>query len=300
MAGDGMTIGPWFERHGARCRSVASSISELGYRVDTIQTRYPRMVHSEVMTHRVFSRNGRSSRAVPVVTMMEEAKHPYIPFFMKNRPGMTASEHLSEAEAFEAEAIWRAMAESCREGVLKLQEIGVHKQWANRPLEWFGYIDVLITSVCWANWDALRLDGGAQPEVRDIAKVILAARNDAVPSLLKPGEWHLPYILEEERSLDVELLKRLSTARSARLTIKPFDGDASHEAELSRYERLMISQPVHASPAEHQCTPDVVIGRDQKGRLVWDDGRGNLLGWRQHRHEVPHESVPDPIWSLVA
>ncbi len=48
----------------------------------------------------------------------------------------------------------------------------------------------------------------------------------------------------------------LSTARCARLTIAPFDGNADYDAEKARFERLVVSTPVHASPAEHQASPD--------------------------------------------
>jgi hypothetical protein len=63
---------------------------------------------------------------------------------------------------------------------------------------------------------------------------------------------------KQEKILD--LIRKISTARCARLSIRPFgDGDGSIEKELARYEKLVVSRPVHASPAEHIATPDSIF-----------------------------------------
>jgi hypothetical protein len=286
---------------------VADSISEDGIRLTTFQCRYPRMIHAELMTHRDFSRNGRSSRAVPVKRLLLEAV--YVPHFMKNQPGMMASEELTMEEFEEAVAIWNAMAAVCKDGVKRLGELGVHKQWANRPLEWFGYIDVLITSTNWANFFALRDEVGAQPEIDTLAKLIKTELANSKPKLLQPGEWHLPYIMDEDWKVisnyaitnyidtpenHVELAKKISTARCARLSIAPFDGDGSIERELKRYELLMESRPVHASPAEHIATPDKVVLQDgMPERWQFQSEHGNFNGWRQFRKQIVDNTIYD-------
>jgi hypothetical protein len=305
-----------------KVKIVLDSISDEGIRLPTIQFRQPRMIHADFLTHRVFSRNGRSSRAVPVVTLLEEAKNPYVPHFLKNKPGMTATEELTPEEFAEAEHVWRQMAEFTRLGVERLSRIGVHKQWANRPLEWFGYIDVLLTSTDWNNYLVLRDDDGAQPEIQEIARAIREALEASTPKLLRPGEWHLPYITADDYAAvedylepypetthsTLNVLKKLSAARCARLTIKPFDGDGSIEKELQRYGMLIESKPVHASPIEHQATPDTksyqktvkqVHGEQGyrwetvKEGLDWDNPglHGNFTGWVQNRKTVPDEYV---------
>jgi hypothetical protein len=303
-----------------KVKIVADSISPDGIRLPTVSFRQPRMIHADFLTHRVFSRNGRSSRAVPVVTLLAEARHPYVPHFMKNKPGMTASEPFTDLEFDEVEAVWRDMAEYTRLGVEKLTKLGVHKQWANRPLEWFGYIDVLLTSTDWANYLALRDDEAAQPEIQQVAKAIREALDASTPQLLQPGDWHLPYIGPEDwdqawslvgrdtvgDGKATALIKKISAARCARLTIKPFDGDGSFEKELQRYALLIESQPVHASPVEHQATPDtksvhelarIVNGEKEivRSGLDWDNPElhGNFTGWIQNRKTVPYEAVMD-------
>jgi len=69
----------------------------------TIHARYPRFIHAELMTHRCFSRNARSSRAVPVQRLINEAEaNPVIPWHWgKNQPGMQAFEECNEKVVYE-------------------------------------------------------------------------------------------------------------------------------------------------------------------------------------------------------
>lgn len=301
--------------NGVSGQMIKDSISPEGVRLSTVHLRYPRMIHSEIMTHRVFSRNGRSSRAVPVATLLKEDH--YTPYFMKNQPGMVASEEMDRADWLKARHIWDNLAEYTKEAVAELNKLGVHKQWANRPLEAFGYIDVLISSTDWANFMALRDEDGAQPEIDSVAKMIKQLMNNSTPSLLQPGQWHLPYIeasdyeeatdhlkdwwyemgtSKEDRVKSVlYLLQKISVARCARLTIRPFDGDSSIDKEVNRYERLMVSRPVHASPAEHIATPDTHDGAAMKGVWHWQHEKehGNFYGWRQFRKLIPHNTVEE-------
>ena len=281
---------------------ILDSLSQYNIRLTTVRLRYWRPIHSELMTHRVFSRNARSSRAVPVATLLKE--EPYIPHFLKNQPGMQAMEEM-DPEAFnEAKECWEWMIEQTRNGVKRLNDLGVHKQWANRPLEWFGWIDVLVTSTDWANWFELRDHPDAMPEIHELARLMRVALVASIPEYLQHGEWHLPYITKEERvrwgveSEGANQLKVLSAARCARISYKPFDGEASPEKERERYNKLVGSSPVHASPTEHQATPDykldIHLGKGQMIE-VWANAekQGNFTGWCQHRKDIPNEAVLD-------
>lgn len=273
---------------------VADSISPQGIRITTFHLRYWRAIHAELMTHRVFSRNARSSRAVPSRILLTEPI--FIPVFGMNKPGMQSDIVAPENLQMKWRNEWQDLASICREYVERWSSEGMHKQHANRPLEWFGWIDVLVTSTYWENFWTLRISEYAQPEFDELAKRMKAAMHDSVPRLLLPGEWHLPYIQFPERSSFVidELLK-LSTARCARLSYKPFDGNADYDAEVSRYEKLVVSSPVHASPAEHQATPDTFSHTLGGG---WDHPgeHGNFLGWRQHRKMIPGEAIMETTW----
>jgi len=299
--------------NGVSGKIVLDSISSEGIRLTTIHVRYPRMIHSELMTHRVFSRNGRSSRAVPVMTLLTEDH--YTPHFMKNKPGMVAEEEFTAEELLEVQAIWNDLAEYTKNAVRKLNDKKVHKQWANRPLEAFGYIDVLISSTDWENFMALRDDEAAQPEIKSVAEIIRRLMDVNTPVPLKMDEWHLPYICDDDYAVAkayirgsycgtamsvsdeevVSLLQKISTARCARLSIKPYDGNGSIERELERYEKLVVSRPVHSSPAEHIATPDYKSDSEFTGFFEWQnkDKWGNFFGWQQYRHFIPHNTIKD-------
>lgn len=275
---------------------IEDSISPDNIRLTTMHVRYWRPIHAELMTHRVFSRNARSSRAVPTVTLAEESV--FIPQFMKNRPGMQATEQLDPQTSLEFTQEWFDLADQCRRQAESWAKRGMHKQWANRCLEWFGYIDVLISSTYWENFWELRRDGAAQPEIKILADLMYSKMDESFPNRLTYGEWHLPYIMDDERrELDINTLLKLSTARCARLSYKPFDGNANIEREIERYENLVVSRPVHASPAEHQATPDRQLGgpfmTPAPRRLDWEAPNlwGNFFGWKQHRKLIPNESV---------
>jgi hypothetical protein len=189
---------------------------------------------------------------------------------------------------------WEELANICRSYVTRWTEEGLHKQHANRPLEWFGYIDTLVTSTYWNNFYELRISEYAQPEFDKLARAMKLAQDISEPRVIYYGGWHLPYITPDEvREHGIDVCKVLSTARCARLSYKPFDGKADLDAEKARYDRLVVSRPVHASPAEHQATPDVYRWGhgDNYNNLVWDKPHlhGNFIGWVQHRKMIPHE-----------
>ena len=275
---------------------ILDSVSPEAIRLTTVRLRYWRPIHSELMTHRVFSRNARSSRAVPVVTLLKE--EPYIPVFGQNQPGMQSLQELQPDQQEAAQVIWKEMIRQTRLGVEALHKLGVHKQWANRPLEWFGWIDVLVTSTDWANWFALRDHPDAAPEIHELAHLMSETFGASEPKYLGYDEWHLPFILPEEMGSDPEQLKVLSAARCARISYKPFDGDPTPEKERARYDKLVVSEPVHASPTEHQATPDYKVEFDLgKGQSIelWANApkQGNFYGWCQHRKDIPNEAVFD-------
>ena len=59
---------------------ILDSVSPAGKRITTLQLKYPRFIHSEFMTHRAFSRNAASSRAIPVLKRLDMmCQDPVIP-----------------------------------------------------------------------------------------------------------------------------------------------------------------------------------------------------------------------------
>jgi hypothetical protein len=279
----------------------------------TIRMRYPRIIHGEIMTHRMFSRNARSSRAVPVKTMLNEVRNtPFVPWhFGKNQGGMQADEECNEPVQIEInniyynnvsrEEAWIYNCDTSASVAEAFMLAGYHKQIPNRLLEPFSWIDTLITSTNWSNFLWLRDHKDAEPHLQDLARLVEKAIDEAEFQQLEPGEWHLPYITDEDywefRKLyrySVTLRKELckiSAARCARISYKPFDGDASYDREIERYDMLVKADRVHASPLEHQATPDR-FDPDYPNTNTWENPNmhGNFSGWIQARKLVPNEA----------
>jgi hypothetical protein len=305
---------------------VLDSISREGKRLTTIKYKNPRMVHADFMTHRVFSRNASSSRATPVEKLVQATlEDMYVPIFRKNKAGMQPGESLSIEDQSRAEDVWIAAATKCAEAARQLAAIGVHKQWANRMLEWFGHINVVVTSTNWENYFNLRMDRTpegwpvAQDEIELLASEIKRVMDESKPTLLLPGEWHLPFV-EKGRDLDIlssyvrenghdgksewiDYLIKLSVARCARVSYLTSEGKVpSVPDDLKLYDRLVGAHPIHASPAEHQATPDLWVDfkherRLQSGsvKIVWGgwerpELHGNFDGFIQYRKFLPGES----------
>ncbi len=65
-----------------KAKIILDSENQGGDRLTTWILTYPRFIHSELMTHRMFSRNAASSRAIPVKRMMEQiVNNPAVPEF---------------------------------------------------------------------------------------------------------------------------------------------------------------------------------------------------------------------------
>lgn len=271
---------------------LADSISPAGVRVTTMELVYPRFVHAELMTHRVFSRNASSSRAIPVQRALKMIREtPALPVSWRmNQAGMQGYEVATDAVAHEAQGVWLTAMAQAIDAAEKLDALGLHKQIVNRLTEPFSHIKVVLTSVWWENWDGLRNHHMAEPTIEALAIKIAEARAASEPKLLQPGEWHLPYVTDEEvAEVGIETAKKLSTARCARVSYNNHDGKApTLEADLKLHDALVVSQPIHASPAEHQATPDF---KNVKGR--WSNPRrhGNLTGWQQYRKFLWNENL---------
>jgi len=258
----------------------------------TMELTYPRFIHSEFMTHRLFSRNASSSRAIPVHRLIDEIyDNPALPVFWgSNKPGMQAGAELVGGDKDSAIVYWHAALSSARDYTKYLLGCNLHKQLANRIMEPWAHIHVVVTATEWDNFFALRVHPDAQPEIRELAQQIRRAQYNSDPVLLRPGEWHTPYA-HPATAGDAAL--RTSVAGCARVSYNTHDGSerAIHK-DCQLYTRLLESQ--HLSPFEHQGTPMLFY---QSGAEEWESGvthmdrqrmlwSGNFKGWIQYRQTV--------------
>lgn len=280
---------------GIEVKIIADSVSKTGKRITTFQLRYQRFFHSELMTHRMLSRNASSSRAIPVSKMIKQVwTDPAMPIYWgQNKAGMQAAGQLKGFKRKLAEALWVSAGRATCIAAWGMMKMGMHKQISNRILEPWQYISVVVTATEWDNFFMLRDHEAAQPEFRDLAHKMKLAMNESAPKVLESWEWHLPYVTESEiinaryaGSYD-NLLPKLSAARCARVSYMKHDGKKpSIEDDLELYNQLMTrpytdkrgttygdNDPIHASPVEHQAHP-----------AVFDEFQsGNFVGWVQLR-----------------
>lgn len=256
---------------------IKDSAGPSGKRISTFQLRYPRFIHAEFMTHRMFSRNASSSRAVPVARMIADVEaDPVVPLFWgKNQPGMQAG---AEMEGHDRRMALEHWNRSCRNALASakcLNDYGAHKQIINRILEPYAHINVVCTATEWDNFFALRMHEDAEPHIQLLATIMHQAMRDSTPQQLKSGEWHLPYVDED---MPLETALKVSTARCARVSYMTHDQQPSTvEKDVALADKLMTQVPMHASPMEHQA-------------MAWSrDARfANFIGFESWRHKMEH------------
>lgn len=285
---------------------IKDSISGLN-RITTFELEYPRFIHSEFMTHRVFSRNAASSRAIPISTMNANiAANPAEPIHWgKNQPGMQANEELDTASKVEVQSLWKLAMEYAVDISTAMFNKGVHKQVANRVTEPFQHMKVVLTATEYANWFELRDHKDADPNIAKLARAMQIAMDASRPQELNPGEWHLPYIHTEfledkitysvnDLMLTLEEAKMISVSQCAQVSYRKND-DTLEKAKMI-YDKLINSKPQHASPIEHQATP-MSCSNDAWANDIWEQGithvdrrgdywSGNFRGWLQYRQVI--------------
>ena len=254
---------------------VADSVSPLGVRLITMECTFPRFILAQMNTHRQFSRNSASSRAIPISKRIAEVEtDPYIPVhFGANQPGMQAGPIVSVQQKWEAENIWRNAAANAAHSAKRMADSGIHKEVVNRLLEPFLWHKAIITATEWENFFEQRLGDGAQPEIRDLARAMRDAIDSSAPQPVYWGDYHLPYITPEElKAYSKYRCMALSVARCARVSYLNHDGTYSLEKDMALFEKLKGAMPPHLSPFEHVATPSK------------EPCAGNLHLWKQFRH----------------
>jgi len=137
-------------------RVLLDSTSPAGIRLTTLEVTFPRFVLAEFNTHRLFSRNSASSRAIPTSKLIERVlKDPAIPLeWGKNKAGMSASDVLSPDLAQEAEHVWLGARDAAVANAQRLLDLDVHKQELNRLLEPFLWHTVIVSATEWKNFSS--------------------------------------------------------------------------------------------------------------------------------------------------
>lgn len=310
----------FFEREtNITAKVICDSISEAGIRLTTFELEYPRFIHSEMMTHRGLSKNSSSSRAIPIQKIIGfiEANTAVPLYWGKNKSGMQAGVEIDMPSKTVVESEWTMALYDAVYRVKEIADQGVHKQTANRLLEPFQMMKVVVTGTDWENFFNLRLHPDAQPEICMLAYQMYKAMQESEPYLLKEGEWHLPYIVTTRDNVgeimyvdsykDTHYVEyslgeaiKISAASCASVSYRT-EGMTLEKADKI-FDMLIKAEVIHSSPFEHIATPI----RDQRNNINgWDEGithmnrqgqlcSGNLRSWIQYRHLLPNNTA----WSF--
>lgn len=292
-----------------KAKILADSINEDGNRLTTFEVEFPRYILSEYNTHRHFSRNAASTRAIPILKQLELIEtSPAMPiYYGKNQAGMSASEELDEAAKQQCISIIDEMRVFCISKVRELQGLGLHKQHAGRYVEAWQTVKGVVSSTEWANWYWLRDHEAAQPEIADLARKMKVEYDASIPELLKAGEYHLPYVLscyhedegqkfivDDEQGtgffVTTEQAIKVSAARCAAVSYR--NEDYTLEKCLQLYDRLVGDERKHSSALEHQATPmnDYLWGGLTKEERN-ETNIGNIVYWK-HSSEHTYTNIP--------
>ncbi len=263
-----------------------------GVRLTTLKIRYQRMVHAEMLRHRVYSRCAASSRAIPVTKMAASATAEPL-HWGANQAGMQAGAELTGWRLWAVKRSWGLAGFIARRLSVLMAKLGAHKQIANRLTEPFQWMEEVITGTDWDNFFNLRCHEAAQPEIFAIALTIQMELRMRKPRQVERGadkveNWHLPFITDIERHKASNLeydsrselcnavyLAKLSAARVARVSYLNHDGTVPNRVkDMALFDRLIADpKALHASPMEHQAYP--LSNGHSRSR--------NYRGWRQFR-----------------
>lgn len=260
---------------------IADSVAPHGKRITTFELEYPRFILAEVLTHRVFSRNTASSRAIPVAAVIRQIQeNPAMPVHWgKNQSGMVADEEISDYHKTLAQSVWLEARDNAIRLAEVLSDLGVHKQLSNRLLECWFNVKQVVTSTEFDNFFHLRRHKDAQPEFKVLADEMWKARDASMPRYVDYDEWHLPYVTEQDRrDYDLSTCQKLSASLCAQVSYRK--SDESAEKAIKIWDRLVGSEPKHSSPMEHAATP--LIDANDRG--------GNFFGWKQLRQFITNNT----------
>lgn len=302
---------------GISAKVIKHSISASGKEMLTYEFVFPRFILAEVNTHRMLSKGAASSRAVPIAdTILAIEQNPALPIHWgQNNAGMSSNGELQGTALVSAKQLWKSAVDAAiglARAASSKTGVNGHKQWVARMIENYTFTKQVISGTEWANLFWLRDHEAAQPEFRELARCAKVAYQESVPTLLYPGQWHLPYIdfdgvnyYTSKEVVSLEVAKQISASCCAQVSYRKLDD--SIEKAQKVFSMLNIgheTEAPHATPTEHQATPmsdstDLInvpfnpntwqngITHVRKDGSMWS---GNLSGYVQYRQLIPNES----------
>ena len=265
---------------------IADSVNQSGDRLTTFVLTFHRFILPEFNTHRIFSRNASSSRAIPVEKMIKLVEDSQVEpiYWGANCKGMSAKEELGSGALLAAQQIWGIARESAIASAKAMVKVGAHKQIVNRLLEPFAPITVICTGTEYQNFFNQRCHPDAQPEIQALAIAMRGAYDMSEPTLIHCNEaipWHIPFLRQDdwelwhENEITYQDLIKAAVGRCARASYLNHNGDRNIKDDIALHDRLLSSEPKHLSPFEHCAIA-----------LSNSETKANLTGWQSYRKSL--------------
>jgi len=307
---------------------VLKDSAHMRCRLTTLRLRYPRYIHSEVMTHRMFSRCASSTRAVPLQKQLANIEADMaVPFWTMNQAGMQGVP-ADEETAKKATAIWKSMYAATKQGVLALEELDIHKQNSGRAVEPWNHISVIVSSTDWYHFMDVRPTPKAEPTMCELAEKIRNALHNSVPERPKCEitsikhsplgissweDWHLPYMTAADLDELAVMLFEDNCKRVTQTIVEVLGEKIPNNLYLEAHTPAIISAArcARVSYLNHEGTRDLMkdlrlglqLIRDHHwsplehvAEMANDDKYvGNFRGWIQLRKLL--EPTPSGEWA---
>lgn len=276
-----------YGKGGIYAKVVAHSKSAYsGKEIVTFEYEMPKCILAELNTHRLFSRNAQSSRAVPISKVIEGIRtDPVTPIYWgSNQAGMVAGEEIDtevtccleggSSYSLERDEAWVHTAEEVADLMQAWEDAGYHKQIVNRIGEAFTFVRGVITATEFDNFFHLRIHPAADPFIQELARCMWEALQASEAEVLHEGEWHTPYyengcwgesepvkfyedgtpvLHQDSQGISLEWALKVSAAACAQVSFRKLD--LSDETVDRVYSRLVDEETPHASCVEHQASP---------------------------------------------
>ena len=236
------------------------------YTIRTYELLFPRIVLSELLTHRMFSRNGSSSRAIKWDddAIVDNTNKPER--FGKDKPGMQddGKNHTTiiNTDEFSGSSVqyWEYLTNQAIENAKVLKDAGYHKQIYNRITEPYSTMKMIVTATDVDNFYKLRCHKDADPTIRVLADCMRAADHatDAITLKLE-NITHIPFFTYKSDGnyrcgIDGKLYtdndaKLISISLCAQVSFRK--SDCTVKKARTILDKLTTNTPLHASPFEH-------------------------------------------------
>lgn len=281
-----------------KVKLLAHSINSHGNDISSWELEYNKSIHAEFMTHRVFSRNAGSSRAIPFkVALSSVESNPALPVIWGgHQKGMSPGAPLS-GRFLEDVKLWDKKARKKVSDFAQLAHdaSGLHKSIVNRWIDPWAHIKVLVTTTQLNNFFQLRCHPAAEPIFQCLAFKMLELYVASTPRRIEDGGWHMPYWESMPLGLTTEEKLKVATARACWVSYNaPDKTDFYIQGAFDRHDSCIDNG--HWSPLEH-CAQAMSIhwskAHDDLIDYPWsnfDDPANRFQSyWSQYRKMFPDE-----------